>query len=92
MPTALLVMQGAFGFNERHPFVMTITRGRYALAAFYDRFQPNNLAQMYQLPDGGARRGPAALGTAVATPESTSARRRKRLRLRTRSKLLWPLY
>lgn len=52
MPTSLLVMQGAFGFNEQHPFVMAITRGRDALAAFYDQFQPNNLAQMYQLPAG----------------------------------------
>lgn len=51
MPTSLLVMQGALRFDEQHPFVRAIARGREELAAFYDGFQPENLAQMYRLPE-----------------------------------------
>lgn len=50
MPTSLLVMQGAFRFDERHPFVRAIHGGRAELAAFYAKFQPRNIAQMYRLP------------------------------------------
>lgn len=50
MPTSLLVMQGAFRFDARHPFVRTINGGRTELAAFYAGFQPENIAQMYRLP------------------------------------------
>lgn len=52
MPTSLLVMQGAFRFDVQHPFVRAITHGRDELAAFYAEFQPQNLAQMYRLPEG----------------------------------------
>jgi hypothetical protein len=53
MPTSLLVMQGAFRFDERHPFVRAINDGRAGLAAFYADFQPQNIAQMYRLPRAG---------------------------------------
>jgi len=53
IPTSLLVMQGAFRFDASHPFVRTIIRGRDALEAFYETFQPRNLAQMYRLPESG---------------------------------------
>lgn len=49
MPTSLLVMQGGFRFNEDHPFVRAINGGRAELAAFYEAFQPQNIAQMYGL-------------------------------------------
>ncbi|MEX2498067.1 MAG: hypothetical protein WD397_04230 [Wenzhouxiangellaceae bacterium] len=51
MPTSLLVMQGAFRFDEQHPFVRAVAHGREELAAFYEGFQPENLAQMYRLPE-----------------------------------------
>ncbi|HKL53898.1 MAG TPA: hypothetical protein VJ902_08060 [Wenzhouxiangellaceae bacterium] len=51
MPTSLLVMQGAFRFDEYHPFVRAINGGRSELAAFYAAFQPRHLAQMYRFPE-----------------------------------------
>ncbi len=53
MPASLLVMQGAFRFNEQHPFVRAIKGGRSELAVFYENFQPQNIAQMYRLSPGG---------------------------------------
>ena len=54
MPTSLLVMQGGFRFDAHHPFVRAINGGRAELAAFYETFQPKNIAQMYRLSPGSS--------------------------------------
>jgi len=71
MPTSLLVMQGAFRFDESHPFVRAIKGGRAELAAFYAVFQPQNIAQMYRLAEG-------ELGTGLAPWELPWLLRRRR--------------
>jgi len=52
VPADMLRMQGAFVYGPAHPFVDALNNGRAALAAFYDRLQPQTVAQYYGLERG----------------------------------------
>lgn len=51
LPTDAVRMQGGFTYGPDHPFVRCLSDGKEALATFYDRFAPTDLAQMYGLAE-----------------------------------------
>jgi hypothetical protein len=52
LPVGMLRMQGAFAYDQEHPFVQALSDGPERLADFYTRFRPANLRDMYKLPSG----------------------------------------
>jgi hypothetical protein len=50
LPSELLVMQGGFAFDEKHPFIAALREGPQALTNFYAAFRPKTLSEMYKLP------------------------------------------
>ena len=54
IPIDIMVMTRGIPFTaERNPFVATLAEGAKPLEEHYARFQPKNLAQMYQLEETG---------------------------------------
>ena len=49
VPVGMLRMPGAFAYGPDHPFRRGLAEGAPALRAFYDGFQPRDLAGMYGL-------------------------------------------
>ncbi|MCF7837071.1 MAG: hypothetical protein K9N49_00410 [Candidatus Marinimicrobia bacterium] len=55
LPADMLRMQGAFVYDDTHPFVQALREGPACLESFYQRFTPGNIAQMYGLRPTGCR-------------------------------------
>ena len=58
LPVGMLRMHGGFDYGPDHPFRRALSEGPEALTRFYDGFQPQTIAQIYDLPeDMGAGAG-----------------------------------
>ncbi len=53
LPVEMIRMQGAFPYDNHHPFVAALQAGQDSLATFYERFVPETLVAMYSLAECG---------------------------------------